>query len=346
MRAVQVKAFGGRENLALVNLPKPSPMAGEVLVRIKAASLNHLDIWVRKGLPGLRVPVPFVPCSDGAGVIESVGEGVHLEPGAEVVLYPAWFCGECEACLAGRENHCRHYSILGESRGGCLAEFVVVPERMVFKKPEGLSFEEAASFPLAWLTSWHMMHQKAHVQAGDWVLIQAAASGTGIAALQMAKHFGARVVATSSKLEKLACLEDLGADVVVNYASENLREVVKKQTQRHGCDVVIDHVGEATFADSMACLARGGRFVTCGGSSGPMLSFDVRHLFIKHQAILGSTMGDTRDFRALLKEVRPTRDAGKLFPVVDRVLRLEDVSEAYRLLEHRELVGKVVISLA
>jgi NADPH:quinone reductase-like Zn-dependent oxidoreductase len=346
MKAVVIREFGGPEGLDVVDLPTPEPGPGEVLIRIHAAALNHLDIWVRRGHPGLRVPLPFVPGSDGAGVVAAVGKDVsRFQAGQDVVLYPSWFCGKCEDCLAGRQNFCRQYSILGENRSGCMAEFMVVPERMVFQKPEGLSYPDAASFPLAWLTSWHMMSQKAAIQPGDWVLIQAAASGTGIAALQMAKLFGAKVIATSSKPDKLRRLEDLGADCVVNYAKDDLRSITKEQTGGRGCSTVIDHIGEATFAASMSCLSRGGRYVTCGGSSGPSLHFDVRHLFIKHQQIIGSTMGDIGDFEAVLNHMEPTSAASKLYPVVDRVLPVEEIRFAHTLLESRELVGKVVLEL-
>jgi NADPH:quinone reductase-like Zn-dependent oxidoreductase len=315
-------------------------------VQVKAVALNHLDLWVRRGHPGLKVPLPFVPGSDLCGVVDVVGEGVsRVRPGQSVVAYPALFCGQCAACLAGRQNHCRHYAILGEHAPGGLVEQLLLPERNLFAVPEGLSHEEAAAFPLAWLTSWHMLTQKIQLKPGDVVLIQAAASGTGVAALQIARLFGARVVATAGSAAKCEALHAMGAEVVVNYKEEELRARVKAFTQGEGCAVVLDHLGAETFPASLACLARGGSYVTCGGTTGPQLNFDVRHLFIKHQRIVGSTMGDVGDFQSVLRHMGPRR-ASALFPVVGAQFEFDQVPEAHACLESRNLVGKVVVRVA
>lgn len=350
MKAVVIPRHGGPEVLELREVPRPpEPGPGEVRVAVRAVALNHLDLWVRRGHPGLHVPLPFIPGSDLSGVVESVGAGVsRVAPGDAVVAYPALFCGVCEACLEGRQNHCRRYAILGENAPGGLCGEIVLPERNLFPLPAGLDFAQGAAFPLAWLTSWHMLARKVHLRPGQWVLVQAAASGTGIAAVQIARLFGARVVAAAGSEAKCDTLRALGAEVVVQAGRDDLRVAVKEATGGRGCEVVLDHQGADTFAASLACLARGGRYVTCGGTTGPQLQFDVRHLFIKHQRIIGSTMGDVGDFQALLRHMRPPpgETGGRgLWPLVHRVFPLAEVSSAHRELESRRVAGKVVVSL-
>ncbi len=351
MRAVVISRHGGPDVLELRELPRPAaPGPGQVRVSVRAAGLNHLDLWVRRGHPGLHVDLPFIPGSDLAGVVESVGEGVtRVRAGQSVVAYPALFCHQCAACLAGRQNHCRSYAILGENTSGGLCDEIVLPERNLFPLPEGLSFVQGAAFPLAWLTSWHMLTRKVVLQPGDWVLIQAAASGTGVAALQIARLFGARVIATAGSDEKCRRLLELGAEHVVDHRSGELRARVKAVTDGRGCTVVLDHLGAETFSLSLGCLAREGRYLTCGGTTGPELHFDVRHLFIKHQRIIGSTMGDVGDFQTLLAHMGPPPAAGAalrgLWPVVHQEFSLSQVSQAHAELESRQVIGKVVVKL-
>lgn len=359
MRAAVIVRHGGPEGLEIRELPRPVAGPGEVRVRIKAAALNHLDLWVRRGHPGLQVTLPHVPSADACGVVESTGEGVaRCAPGDAVVLYPALYCGRCSDCLAGRQNFCRHYAILGEHAPGALAEEVVVPERNVFPLPAGLGFEEGAAVPLAWLTSWHMLG-KAPLQPGDWALVQAGASGTGVAAIQIARLRGARVVATAGSQEKCERLLKLGVEAAVLHG-EDLKGTVKRLTGGAGCAVVVDHVGADTFRASLSCLARGGSYLTCGGTSGPELAFDVRHLFIKHQRIVGSTMGTVADFEAVLARMAPPpaefalRDverpgrpaparAGGLFPVIHQVFSMDEIAAAQDELESRRVFGKIVL---
>jgi NADPH:quinone reductase-like Zn-dependent oxidoreductase len=340
MKAIVIPRHGGPEVLELRDLPTPEPGIGEVRLRIKAAALNHLDIWVRRGHPGLVVPLPFIPGSDMAGVIDALGAGVSgWAEGDEVVVYPATFCGQCEPCRAGRQNLCRRYHILGENRPGGLAEEVVVPAACLFRRPARLSWEESAAFPLSWLTSWHMLMDKVSHRPGDWVLIQAAASGTGIAALQIARLHGLRVIAVAGGPEKCARLREMGADAVVDHREGGLRAQVKALTGGAGVSIVVDHVGVDTFADSLSALGRDGSLVTCGGSSGPMLTFDVRHLFIKHQRIIGSTMGTLDDFARVVFHV----ERGDLQPLVHRVFEPAEIADAHRELEQRRVIGKVVV---
>ncbi|MCB1046426.1 MAG: zinc-binding dehydrogenase [Calditrichaeota bacterium] len=341
MKAIVIPSHGGAEVLELRDLPVPQPGIGEVRLRIRAAALNHLDLWVRRGHPGLKIPLPFIPGSDMAGQIQTLGAGVEgWAPGDEVVVFPATFCGACEPCRAGRQNLCRQFRIFGENRPGGMAEEVVVPAACLFPKPSRLSWEEAAAFPLSWLTSWHMLNDKVSHRPGDWVLIQAAASGTGIAALQIARLHGLRVIAVAGGAEKCARLLEMGADAVVDHTRDDLRATVKSLTGGAGVAVVVDHVGADTFAASLGALARGGSYVTCGGSSGPMLQFDVRHLFIKHQRLIGSTMGTLDNFSRIMFHV----ERGELRPVIHRVLAPEAIADAHLELEERRVVGKVVIT--
>jgi len=264
------------------------------------------------------------------------------------VADPALFCGRCEACLSGRQNHCRHYAILGENSGGGLCGEILLPERNLFPLPAGLDFAQGAAFPLAWLTSWHMLVRKVALRPGQWVLVQAAASGTGMAAVQIARLLGAHVVAAAGSEAKCEALRPLGADVVALAGREDLRAAVKKATDGRGCDVVVDHQGADTFATSLACLAREGAYLTCGGTTGPVLRFDVRHLFIKHQRIIGSTMGDVGDFMALLRHMGPPpgeTSGRRLWPVVHRVFPLAEAARAHGELEGRRAAGKVVVTL-
>ncbi len=341
MKTIQVTAHGGPEVLKIVDLPIPEPAPHEVRLKVKAAALNHLDIWVRKGHPGLKVPLPFTPGSDLAGIVDAVGAGVTRHaPGDARVVYPATFCGQCEECLAGRENLCPEYHIFGENRPGGMAEYAIVPEACLFPKPRDMGWHEAAAFPLSWLTSWHMLIDKVSHKLDDWVLVQAAASGTGIAAVQIAQMHGLRVIATAGSEQKCAALREMGVKVVLNYRKDDLKKSVREATEGKGVRIAVDHVGEATFRQSLGALAKDGSLVTCGGSSGPKLSFDVRHLFIKHQRIIGSTMGTIPDFKGVLEGM----NSGVLQPVVHKVFAPEDIAEAHREVEERRVIGKVVVA--
>ncbi|RPJ48008.1 MAG: alcohol dehydrogenase [Candidatus Latescibacterota bacterium] len=340
MKAVVVREHGGLEALRFEELPDPSPGPGEVVVEVRAVGLNHLDLWVRRGVPGHAFPLPLVPGSDVSGRVSSVGDGVrHLAAGDEVVLAPATSCGTCGACLAGEEEKCPDYRILGEGRDGGCADKVVVPRANVFPKPKGLSFEEAASFPLAFLTAWHMLAQRAALRPGETVLVHAAGSGVGAAAVSIAKHLGATVIATAGSEAKAARALDLGADRAVDYSKEDFARAVREFTGKKGADVVVEHVGAATWEGSMRSLARHGRLVTCGATSGHEVGLNLRHLFFKSQSILGSTMGNFGEFREIVRLF----DEEKLRPVVDRVLPLAEIREAHRLLEARAVFGKIVL---
>lgn len=341
MKAIGFKQHGGPEVLELIDLPTPEPKAKEVRVRVKAVALNHLDVWVRKGWPGLKLELPHVLGSDIAGVIDAVGAEVSdLSPGAEVLVNPGLSCGNCEKCLLGEDVLCRQYKIIGEDCRGGYAEYVCVPRHNILPKPKALSFEQSACLPLTFLTAWHMLIGRAQLEAGETVLIHAAGSGVGSAGVQIAKLAGARVIATASTQEKLDKAKALGADELINYATHDFLEEVKKRTGRKMVDVVFEHVGASTWEKSIACLPKGGRLVICGATSGHDVKLDLRTLFYKSISLLGSTMGSKGELFRILQLV----DEGKLKPVLDRVMPLAAAAEAHQLLTDRKTFGNVVLT--
>ena len=342
MRAVVLEQHGGPEVLTLRDVPEPVPPPGWVKVRVRACALNHLDLWARRGLPGVRYPLPLILGNDVAGEVAEPGPGVQgIEPGAAVVLAPGVSCGRCEACALGDDNFCRQYQVLGNGLNGGYAEYVVVPAANLLPKPSRLSWAEAAALPLVFLTAWHMLVHKAGVRPGEDVLVLAAGSGVGVAGIQIAKLFGARVLAAASTDEKLAKAKALGADHGINYATHDFAAEVRRLTDKKGVEIVFEHTGQDTWAKSILAVARGGRIVTCGATSGYEAMTDLRHVFSRQIRILGSYMGR----RAEMFEVLRWVERGRLVPVVDRVLPLAQAAEAHRVLEAREAFGKVVLEI-
>jgi NADPH:quinone reductase-like Zn-dependent oxidoreductase len=340
MRAAVVRAHGGLEAVSVEDRPVPEISADHALVRVKAAGMNHLDVWVRRGVPGHAFPLPMVLGCDFAGVVESVGSAVrNAKPGDEVCVAPGHSCDHCAACLSGHDHLCRDYGIFGETRDGGCAEFAAVPAANLLPKPSRLSWEEAAAWPLAFLTAWHMLVARCALRPGETVLVHAAGSGVGSAAVQIAKLWGAVVIATAGGPAKCARAKDLGADHVVDHLAGDWVRAVRELTARRGVDVVFEHVGQATWEGSVRSLARGGRLVTCGATSGFEAQFDLRALFFKNLSFLGSTMGS----RGEVWEVARHIEAGRLRPVVDRVMPLAEVREAHRVMESRGQFGKVVL---
>jgi NADPH:quinone reductase-like Zn-dependent oxidoreductase len=340
MKAVAIREHGGPEVVRVEDLPEPRPGPGQVVVAVKAAALNHLDLWVRKGWPGLRLSFPHVLGSDVAGVVEAVGPGVDgVEPGDAVVLNPSLGCGRCERCLSGRENLCRRFAILGEHVSGGMAERIAVPARNVLPKPARLSFEEAAAVPLTFMTAWHALVERARVRPGETVLVHAAGSGVGVAAVQIAKLLGARVIATAGSDAKLEKARALGADEVVNYETQDFVQETKRLTDRKGVDVVFEHVGKKTWEQSILAAGIGGRITTVGATTGHDPLTDLRHVFFRQISILGSTMGTAGDLLEVLRFV----GEGKLRPVVDRTLPLAEARAAQALLADRVQFGKIVL---
>lgn len=341
MRAVVFHEHGGPEVLAVEEIPRPEPRADEVLVEVRACALNHLDVWTRKGIPGMTLAMPHVLGNDVAGVVAEVGELVTgVSPGDRVLLSPGVSCGRCAQCLAGDDNLCPAYDMLGYGLPGGYAEYVVAPGRNAHPIPLGLSFEQAAAIPLTFLTAWHMLVARARLKPGEDVLVLAAGSGVGTAAIQIAKLFGARVIATASSEEKLAKARELGADDTIDYVAEPaFHRVVKRLTDGKGVEVVVEHVGAATWPSSTASLARNGRLVTCGATTGFEATVDLRHLFYRQLSLMGSFMGRHAELVELLKFF----EDGRLRPVVDRALPLERAADAHRLMSDRAQFGKLVL---
>jgi NADPH:quinone reductase-like Zn-dependent oxidoreductase len=339
MKAIFFTKHGGNDVLQYGDRPAPEPGPGEVRVAIRAAALNRLDVFVRDGIPG--VPLPQIPGADGAGVVDRVGEGVSgVTPGDRVLLQPGLYCNTCEFCRAGEQCLCVQFRILGEHVPGTLAELVVVPARNVFPIPPGMSFARAAAFPLAYQTAWRMIVSRAAARPGETVLVHGAGGGVASAAVEIALLAGARVLATTSGDEKAARLREAGVELVVDYRREDVLAVVRTHTAKRGVDVVVDSVGEATWMTSLKAAARGGRIVTCGATSGPNPKEEIRLIFWKGISILGSTMANDREFRALYAAVA----AGKLKPRVDRVFSFSQAREAYAYLEEGRQHGKIVLA--
>ncbi|WP_038057829.1 zinc-binding dehydrogenase [Thermus amyloliquefaciens] len=342
MRAILMEARGGPEVLKPGEVPAPEPGPKEVRLRVKAAALNHLDIWVRKGVASPKLPLPHVLGADASGVVDAVGPGVTgFAPGDEVVVNPGLSCGHCERCLAGEDNLCSRYEILGEHRWGAYAEYLVVPEVNLVRKPQNLSFVEAAAIPLTFLTAWQMVVDKLQVRPGEEVLVMAAGSGVSVAAIQIAKLFGARVIATAGSEEKLRKAKELGADETVNYTHPDWPKEVRRLTGGKGADKVVDHTGALYFEGVIRATANGGRIAIAGASSGYEGTLPFAHVFFRQLSILGSTMGSKSRLFPILRFV----EQGKLKPVVGQVLPLEEAAEGHRLLEERRVFGKVVLQV-
>lgn len=342
MRCVVVREHGGLDRLCLEERPIPNPAPGEVRLRMQAVGINHLDTWVRRGVPGHTFPLPLVTSSDGCGVVDQLGPGVTgLREGDPVVVLPGRSCGACEACQTGQDQLCRHYQILGEGTDGTAAEFVCLPTANVAPKPRALTAPEAASVCLVFQTAWHMLVRRAELRAGETVLVHAGLSGVGSAAVQIANLLGAQVIATAGGPEKCARVQALGAHHVIDSRQQDFVAEVRARTGKQGVQVVFEHTGAATFEGSLKVLQRGGRLVTCGATTGGAVQLSLHAVFFKSLSILGSTMGSKGDLRALLRLF----DQGRLRPVLDRVLPLAMVGEAHRLLEAREALGKVVLAV-
>jgi NADPH:quinone reductase-like Zn-dependent oxidoreductase len=343
LKALTLTATGGLEHLELQDVPAPAPGGpADVLVRLHSAALNRLDLFVVNGLPGIRYVFPHIVGSDGAGVVERVGSSVtSVRTGDRVFINPGISCGSCEWCTAGEHPLCAEFGILGEHRPGTIAEYVVVPARNLAILPLAMSWAQAAAFPLATLTAWRMLTTRARLLRGETVLIWGIGGGVALAALRIARQLGARTIVTSGSEAKLLRARELGADETINHGTTDVAKTVRALTGRRGADVVVDSVGEKTWDQSLRSLARMGRLVTCGGTSGPMLTTDVRKLFWYQWSILGSTMGSEAEFQSIADEAR----AGRLWPEVDKIYPLADARDAFRRLAEGEQLGKVVIEV-
>jgi NADPH:quinone reductase-like Zn-dependent oxidoreductase len=344
MRALALGGVGGLDQLAVRDVPQPAlRSAADVLVRVQAAALNHLDLFVARGLPGASHVFPHIIGSDAAGVVETVGPAVRsVAPGDRVMVNPGISCGACQACLEGEESLCRSFQLLGEHLPGTIAELVVVPEENVARVPEAMPMERAAAFSLATLTAWRMLTTRARLRPGETVLIWGIGGGVAQAALHIAKLLGAYAIVTSGTAKKLDAARALGADAGLDHAHDDVPGEVKRLTGGRGADVVVDSVGERTWPQSLRALRRGGRLVVCGATTGPTVDIDLRRLFWHQWTLMGSTMGSRREYREIVR----LAGLGRLWPVVDRVVPLDRAAEALARLAGGEQFGKLVIEVA
>ncbi|MBI2339561.1 MAG: zinc-binding dehydrogenase [Deltaproteobacteria bacterium] len=367
MKAIRIHEYGGIDKLVIDEIPEPKPDANEVKIEAKATSLNHLDVWIRQGLlkhliggfaagapaPPVRsrginptlahhlnLPLPLVPGSDGCGVVADIGSKVlSFKKGDRVFWNPGFGCGKCPPCKSGNEALCVHYQILGENCDGAHRRFLCLPENRVIPLPSSIPFEEGAAFPLVFMTAWQMLVRKADIQAGQTALVMAGASGIGTAAIQIAKLKGARVIATAGSDETKKKLEGLGADDVIDHYQEEIGKRTLELTGGRGVDVVFEHVGAKVWKEALKALAKGGRLVTCGATTGADVSINLRHVFMKHQQIIGSTMGNRRD----LEEIVQWIGKRKLRPVIHEVLPYTEIGKGHEMLEKGGIFGKVVL---
>lgn len=341
MKAVFFDRQGGPDVLHYGDFTDPVPGPGEVLIDVKASSLNHLDLFVRRGLPG--IVLPHITGSDAAGIVAAAGDGVAgLRPGERVLVNPGLSCGKCEYCSRGDASMCRAFKILGEQVQGACCERLVVPSENVVPIPDRFSFTDAAAVPLVFVTAWRMLITRGRLRAGEDVLILGAAAGVGTACLQIAKAVGARVFACASSSEKLELCEKLGADVLIDYSREDFVKRVREETGKRGVDVCVDYVGKDTWVKSLQSLTKGGRLLTCGATTGYDPATDLRQIFFRQLDVIGSTMGSKADLLAALGFIFE----GKMRPVVGAVVALENAAEGHRMLEARQVLGKVVIRVA
>ena len=343
MKASVFHQHGGPEVLRYEDVPEPRPGPREVVIRVKASGCNYNDLWARQGLPGMKFDLPHISGSDAAGVVTEVGSEVaSIKVGQEIIVHPSISCRICEPCTRGQEYFCRQFKIWGFQTGpldGAHAEYARIPEANAIPKPRNLSWEEAAAIPLVLLTAWHMLVARARLLAGEDVLIWGAGSGIGSVAIQIAKIIGARVIAVAGSDAKLEKARALGADHMINHASQDVVAEVRKITNRKGVEVVFEHVGQATWERSITVMGWGGRLVICGNTTGFDAKTDLRFLFNKQLSLLGSHQGSKAELLEGLRLV----EAGRIRPVLDRVFPLKDASEAQRLMESRAHFGKLVL---
>jgi len=343
MRALYFAEHGDDSKLEYGSLPDPEPGPGQVVVAVRTAALNHLDLFVLGGLPGIPPELPHVGGADGAGTVAAVGAGVtDWREGDEVVFNPGLWCGQCEFCLRGEESLCARYGIIGEHAHGTFAEFVKVPAEALARRPKHLSWEEAAALPLVFLTAWRMLVTRGHLEEGESVLIHGIGGGLAQAALTLAASLGARTFVTSSSADKLRRAQEMGASHTIDYSRTDVGKEIRSLTGKRGVDLVIESTGAATWLTSLKCAAKGGRIVTCGATTGPNPTEEIRLIFWNQLSILGSTMGSRRDWDAMVATV----NREELRPVVDQVFPLERGRDAYRRLAAGGQFGKVVLDVA
>jgi len=342
MKAILFHRHGGPEVLEYADFPTPEPGPGEILVRLRVAALNRLDLWVRNGWPGIKLAYPHIPGADGAGEIADLGQGVtEFQIGDRVAINANLGCGECAACLAGHDNLCQNWQLLGETVRGTYCEYLCVPQRQLFKLPHSCDFRTAAAAGLVYLTAWHSLVSRGRLEAGETVLIVGASGGVNTASLVIAKHLGARIIVVGSDTEKLQLAESLGAEILINRVKEpEWHKIVYAATQKRGAEVVVDNVG-TTYPLSFRAAAKGGRILTVGNTGGPKFEIDNRFIFGKQLSLIGSTMGTLQDFTKVMSLVA----AGKLPVALDQTFPLQEARAAHLRLESGQQLGKITLEI-
>jgi NADPH:quinone reductase-like Zn-dependent oxidoreductase len=342
LNAILFHQHGNTDVLEYGDFPPPEPGPGQVLVRLKAAALNHLDIWVRNGWPGLKLQYPHIPGADGAGEVAALGEGIsRWSVGERVVINPNLSCGTCEYCLIGMDNRCIYWGLLGETTRGTYAEYIAVSARNLLRIPDGFGEHEAAAAALVFLTAWHSLIRRGQLKAGETVLIVGASGGVNLASLQIAKLSGAQVFVVGSHPEKLVPAGTLGADYLIDRSEDkNWSETVYRITEKRGVDIVVDNVG-TTFAESFRAAGRGGRVLTVGNTGHPRVEIDNRFIFAKHLSLIGSTMGTHNDFRTVMELVFN----GRLVSIIDQTFPLSEAGAAQTRLERGDQIGKITLEI-
>ena len=339
MKAIQIIEHGDIKVLNCVDITDPICPSNKIKVKMEACSINHLDIWVRQGIPGLKLPLPLILGSDGSGIIVEIGSNITtFEVGDEIIVQPGTYDKKCDMVRRGKENFSKSYGILGETEDGVQAEYVILDPINVYLKPKHLSFIEAASMPLVFMTSYQMLVERARLRQNEIILIYGGTSGVGMAAIQIAKDIGSKVISTVGDDSKIDYVKSLGADYVINHYDDNILKEIKRITNR-GVDVVFEHIGPATWMNSLKVLSIGGRIVTCGATTGSHVSIDLRHLFMKQQTILGSTMSSVSNFKKVLDKI----DDKKYIPFIDKIYKFENIKEAHSRMENRAHFGKIVV---
>ncbi|MDH4337015.1 MAG: zinc-binding dehydrogenase [Candidatus Krumholzibacteria bacterium] len=342
MKAIYYERHGGPDVLQYGEQPAPAIGPGRVRIDIHASSLNHIDIFLRRGMPGIKIPFPHIPGCDAAGVVSETGAGVgNVKVGDRVLMDPSICCGQCEFCVRGDASLCVKYILIGEHASGTTCEQIVVPAPNAISIPDSMSFEEAASIPLVFVTAWRMLITRGRLRAGEDVLVLGASAGVGIACIQIARVAGARVFAAASSPEKLELCRELGADVLIDTSREDFARRVREVTAKRGVDVVVDYVGRDTWLGSLKSLARGGRLVTCGATTGYNPEEDLRHIFYRQLEIIGSTTGSRGELMAALKLIFQ----GRMRPVVGAVYDMKDIAAAHAAMEERRAIGKIAIRI-
>ncbi len=341
MKAIVFSEHGRLDKVQYTDIPKPTIQPNELLIQVKAAALNRLDLFVLQGWPGLNLKMPHVMGSDGSGIVTKLGEAVTgFEVGDRVAINPSLSCGTCHFCLSGQDNLCDHFALLGEHKPGFYAEYTAVPARNLLKMPDHVSFETAAAASLVYVTAWHSLITKGNLQPGESVLIVGAGGGVNTAAIEIAKLAGANpIYVVGSSAEKLARAKALGADVLINRNNENWGKAIFKATQRRGVDMVVDNVGAATYSSSLRSLKKGGRLLTVGNTSGPQFEFDNRYMFTKQISIIGSSMGTIADYEQVMGFIFN----GRLNPTIDTSYLLAEGLTALNRLEQADVIGKLIL---